>query len=56
MLQDLKDPQDMDITRVIFIKQKESNFCILDGKLYWKETGGVLLNCVNEQEAKKLIE
>ena len=46
----------MDRTRAIFLKQKAARFCILDGKLYWKEPGGVLLNCVNEQGAKNLIE
>ena len=24
--------------------------------MYWKELGGVLLNCVDEQEEKRLIE
>ena len=33
-----------------------SRFCILYKKLYWKEPGGVLLNFVNEKEARKLIE
>ena len=45
----------MDRTRSRFLKQKASRLCILDRKLYWKEPGGVLLNCVNE-EAKKLIQ
>ena len=46
----------MDRTRARFLKQKASRFCILEGKLYWKEPGGVLLNCVDEQEEKRLIE
>ena len=37
----------MDRTWDRFIKQKSSRFFIL---------GGVLINCVNEQEAKKLID
>ena len=46
----------MDITRGGFIKQKATRFCILKGKLYWKELRGMLLNCVNEPEEKNLIE
>ena len=46
----------MDKTRDKFLKQKTSIFCILDGRLYWKEPGGVLLNYVNEQEEKNMIE
>ena len=46
----------MDRTRARFLKQKASRFCVLEGKLYWKEPGGVLLNCVDEQEEKRLIE
>ena len=56
MLQHLQAPQGMDRTRARFLKNKTSRFCILNGKLYWKEPGGVLLNYVNEQEEKKLIE
>ena len=46
----------MDKTRERFLKQKATRFFILNEKLYWKEPRGVLLNCVDEQEAKKLIE
>ena len=56
VLQHLQAPPNMDITRVSFLKQKAARFYILNGKLYWEEIGGVLLNCVNEQEAKKLME
>ena len=46
----------MDRTRARFLKQKESRFCILEGKLYWKEPKRVLLNCVDEKEENRLIE
>ena len=55
MLQHLYAPRGMDRTREKFLKKKESRFCILDGKLYWKELGGVLMNCVEEKEEKRLI-
>ena len=56
VLQNLQSPQGMDRTRSIFIKQKSSRFCILDGKLYWKEPGVVLSNMVDEKEEKRFIE
>ena len=56
MLQHLQAPQGMDKTMAKFLKQKATMFCILNGKLYWKEPRGVLLNYVNEQEENKLIE
>ena len=43
-------------TRARFLKKKGSRLWILDRKLYWKEPKGVLLNCVDEQEQKRLIE
>ena len=45
----------MDKTRARFLKQKATRFFILNEKLYWEEAGGVLLNCVDEHEAKKFI-
>ena len=56
VLQHLQVAKGMERTRDIFLKQKASRFFILEGKLYWKERGGVLLNCVDEQEEKRLIE
>ena len=46
----------MDKTRARFLKQKATRFCILNEKLYSKDPGGFLLNCVEEQEAKRHIE
>ena len=37
VLQHLQAPQGMENTRSIFLKKKASRFCILEGKLYWKE-------------------
>ena len=44
------------MARDIFLKQKASRICILEGILYWNKKGGVLLNCVDKKEAKILIE
>jgi len=37
------------------LKLKVSKYCILDGVLYWKDPGGVLLNCLVETEAKDVM-
>ena len=56
MLQHLQALHDMDKTRARFVNKKEAKFCIFNGNLYWKELGGVMLKCVNEQEENNLIE
>eukprot|EP00253_Pinus_taeda_P036204 PITA_36204 len=38
------------------LKLKAAKFCILNFALYWKDLGGVLLNCLVEKEAKKVME
>ena len=55
MLQHLQSPQVMDKTMAILLNNKASTFSILEGKLYWKDIGGVLLNCVDEHEASIVI-
>jgi len=54
VLKNLQAPQGMEKTRAQFLKQKARRFCILNGSLYWKEPRGILLNCVVEEEAKRL--
>lgn len=38
------------------LKLKVEKFCIMNGALYWKDPGGVLLNCLVEEEAKQVME
>ena len=38
------------------MKLKYLRYCIIDKNLYWKDTGGILLNCLLEEEVKKVIE
>ena len=38
------------------LKLKATKFCILNSALYWKDPGGVLLNCLVEKEEKKFME
>ena len=37
------------------LKLKASKYCILDNVLYWKDPGGVLLNCLIGSEAKEVM-
>ena len=39
-----------------FLKLKSLRYYIVDKNLYWKDTDGVLLNCLLEEEAEKVIE
>jgi len=39
-----------------FLKLRAIKFCILEGALFWKNLGGLLLNCVIEDEAKRLTD
>ena len=31
-------------------------YCILDSSLFWKDHGGILLNCLLKDEANKVME
>lgn len=55
ILQHLHAPPEMDKTKARYLKLRSAKFCILNENLYWKDPGGVLLNYVVEDEAKKLM-
>lgn len=38
------------------LKLKAAKFFILNSALYWKDPGGMLLNCLVEDEAKRVVE
>eukprot|EP00253_Pinus_taeda_P008989 PITA_08989 len=38
------------------LKLKAAKFCILNLALYWKDPGGIFLNCLVENEAKQVME
>eukprot|EP00253_Pinus_taeda_P005357 PITA_05357 len=38
------------------LKLKATKFCIIKSALYWKDPGGILLNCLVEEEAKIAVE
>ena len=55
VLENLQAPQGIERTKARFLKQKAAKFYILNGNLYWKEPGGILLSCIIEEEAKRLM-
>jgi hypothetical protein len=55
ILQNLQAPPELSKTKAIFLKLKATKFCIIDGFLYWKDPGGVLLNCLLEDEAQQTM-
>jgi hypothetical protein len=46
----------MSKTKAIFLKLKVVKLCVLDNSLYWKDTRGILLSCLFEDEAKWAIQ
>jgi hypothetical protein len=49
---DLQAPSELSKTQSRSVKLKAAKFCILNKFLYWKDPGGILLNCLLEGEAK----
>jgi hypothetical protein len=49
ILRNLQDPPRLRKTKAIFLKLKATKFCILNNSLYWKDLGGILLNCLLEE-------
>ena len=56
VLKNLSPPPDMTINKARTLKLKATKFCILNSALYWKDPGGILLNCLVEKEAKQVME
>jgi hypothetical protein len=55
VLRNVQAPLDLRKTKAIFLKLKARKFCIINHSLYWKDPGGILLNCLLEEEVKKAI-
>eukprot|EP00253_Pinus_taeda_P028811 PITA_28811 len=56
VLQHLSSPPGMPRNRSRTLKLKAAKFCILDSTLFWKDPGGMLLNCLVKEEAKRVLE
>ena len=55
VLQNLQAPPELSKAQARYVKLKYAKFCILNKFLYWKDPGGILLNCLLEEEAKQKI-
>ena len=55
VLQNLSPPLGMSRSKGRSLKIKSAKFCILNTALYWKDPGGVLLNCLVEDEAQQVM-
>jgi hypothetical protein len=56
VLHNLQAPPGLTKTKDRFIKLKALKFCILEGNLYWKDPGGILLNYLLKGEADKVLQ
>lgn len=55
VLKNLQAPLEYSKTKVRLLKLKATKFYIVNGLLYWKYPGGILLSCLINEEAKKNI-
>eukprot|EP00253_Pinus_taeda_P021728 PITA_21728 len=56
VLQNLCAPPGLSRTKCRFLKMKALKFCVMDGNLFWRNHEGILLNCLIEDEANKIME
>jgi hypothetical protein len=56
VLHNLQAPPGLTKTKDRFLKLKALKFCIMDGNLYWKDAGGIFLNCLLKDEADKALQ
>jgi hypothetical protein len=54
-LQNLQPPSGMERNKVRALKLKSIKYCFVDQILYWKDPLGVLLRCLDPQEAQKIM-
>ena len=54
-LETMDCPPDMDKSKRRAFKLKATKYCIIENNLYWKDPIGILLICVNEEEAQRII-
>ena len=55
VLQHLSRPPRMAKNKSRTLKLKATKFCIMNNALYWKDPSGILLNCLVEEEAQKVM-
>ena len=55
ILQNLQAPKGLTKNQARSVKLKSTKFCIINGFLYWKDLGGILLNFLLETEEQENI-
>ena len=55
VIKNLQAPPELTGAKARSVKLRSSRYCILNGYLYWKDPGGVLLICLLETEVKEKI-
>eukprot|EP00253_Pinus_taeda_P010803 PITA_10803 len=56
VLQHNRAPDNLSKSKARFIKLKSLRYFVHEQNLFWKDTGGILLNCLIEEEAEKVID
>jgi len=56
VIQHNKAPEKLTKSKAWFVKLQSLRYSIYDQNLFWKDTGGILLNCLLEEEVDKVIE
>jgi hypothetical protein len=51
----LQAPPDFNKAKARSLKLKAVKYCIMNQSLFWKYPGGILLNCVEEDEAQRIM-
>jgi hypothetical protein len=54
-LQKLQPPDGMEKNKVRDLKLKSIKYCLIDQVLYWKDPLGVILRCLDPQEAQRIM-
>lgn len=56
VLLNLQAPPGLSRTKARFFKMKSLKYCIIDNALFWKDNGGILLNCLLKDEADIIMQ
>lgn len=56
VLLNLQAPPGLSKTKSRFLKMKVMKYCILENVLFWKDNGGILLNCLLKYEHDKVMQ
>lgn len=56
LLLNLQAPPSLTRTKARFLKMKSLRYCIIDNDLFWKDDGGILLNCLLKGEDDKIMQ